>query len=269
MKASTFLSEYFRQISGYPILDEEHEKKLRVRILEGSDEEKEDARNTLVLSHLRYAWNVAMEAAVFGGDAEDLLQSANTALVEASKRFDPKRGVRFGTYALSWMRTCISRTLLRDMPIKVSVHVNERMLKLRAETARMEAACGRTPTEEELSDCLGWELSSVRELRSYLKAMEVLHVDDLPDVSQVFGKSLSGAEDHFFQPESAAMDLETGSEIEKILDDRLSKPEKYVLGCRYFSRPAKTYEQVGTEFSLSRESVRRIERKALRKLMYA
>ena len=57
--------------------------------------------------------------------------------------------------------------------------------------------------------------------------------------------------------------------FEKILDDRLSKPEKYVLGCRYFSRPAKTYEQVGTEFSLSRESVRRIERKALRKLMYA
>ena len=51
MKASTFLSEYFRQISGYPILDEEHEKKLRVRILEGSDEEKEDARETFMAGH--------------------------------------------------------------------------------------------------------------------------------------------------------------------------------------------------------------------------
>ena len=82
MTQSTFWAEYFVRISDYPFLDAQTEKELGERIMKGSDQEKEDARNSLVLSHLRLAWSLAMEASIHWIDPEDLLQAGYAGFVD-------------------------------------------------------------------------------------------------------------------------------------------------------------------------------------------
>ena len=268
MTQSTFWAEYFVRISDYPFLDAQTEKELGERIMKGSDQEKEDARNSLVLSHLRLAWSLAMEASIHWIDPEDLLQAANTALVLAAKKFDPAKGVRFSTYAESRIRTSIARSFLKEMPLKVSVRVSKKMQRLTKEADEIEMICGRKPTQEELSACLGWDLSSVKEICSLIEAMKVIHITDYTDMSTMGDDFEDYDIQNDFRTETAAMELETGSRIEKSFKSCLSKAEQDILTNRYLSRDSKTLKNLGEEFGKSTESVRRIEKTALRKLIH-
>ena len=268
MTQSTFWSEYYERISDYPFLDARTEKELGERIMKGNEKEKEDAVNRLVLSHLRLAWSLAMEASIPLVDPEDLLQAANMALVLAAKKFDPARGVRFSTYAEGRIRTSIARSFLKEMPLKVPVRVSKKMQRLMEETNEIEMLCGRKPTQEELSACLGWELSSVRELSSLIEAMKVIHITDYAVMSTMGDDFEDYDIRNDFRTETAAMELETGSRIEKSFKACLSKAEQDILTNRYLSRDSKTLKKLGDEFGKSTESVRRIEKTALRKLIH-
>lgn len=235
--------------------------------------EKAEAEVTRISQHLANA-NVRLVISVSkryinrGLDLTDLIQEGNTGLIKAISKFDYRKGYKFSTYASWWIRQAITRAITDNArTIKVPMHIIEIIYKVIRETRSMVQECGKEPTPEELSSRLDIPVHKVKSI--YLLAQDIISLDRPigDDGDSFFGDFIaSGIEN---SPTYSISRLMLKDRMEELLK-HLGKKEQKVLELRFglHGHEPKTLEEIGLIFDVTRERIRQIEQKALRKLKY-
>ena len=239
--------------------------------LEATAELGKQARRRLVLCNLRLVIYVAKEYA--GGDLAfiDLVQEGNVGLIEAVDRYDHRRGMRFSTYAWWWIRQRISRAIAnQSRTVRLPVHVGSDLTRLRRASRELESRLRRRPTPEELAGHMGMTVRKVRRLMQW-EQRKVLSLQ-MPVGSE--GESELG--DLIEDQDTPSMDeiVDHGQlreEVQDVVQAMLKPRERAVLRLRFGldGSRSRTLDQVATEFGVTRERVRQIEARALRRLRHA
>lgn len=254
---------FLREIGEITLLTEDEEKELAQRIQAGD----EAAKKKLAEANLRLVVSIAKRYAGRGMQLSDLIQEGNLGLMKAVDKFDYTKGFKFSTYATWWIRQSITRAVAdQARTIRLPVHMVETINKhIRAQRA-LTQELGRDPTPEELAERLGVEVGKVIEVKKIVQ--DPVSIDSpvgTDDKDSLLGDFI---EDNNTLPpaESAAQQLLKEQLLEVL--HKLPPREEKVLRMRYGiddGKP-KTLEEVGKAFNVTRERIRQIEAKALRKL---
>lgn len=253
---------HLKEIGRVPLLSSEEEVELAARVAEGD----QAARDRLIEANLRLVVSIAKHYAGRGMTFLDLIQEGYIGLIKAVEKFDYTKGYKFSTYATWWIRQAITRAIAdQARTIRLPVHMVETITKVKKAQSKLLHENGHEPTIDEVAEELGMTPNRVR---------EVIRIAQDP----VSLESPVGEEDDSFlgdfipdedapAPIDAAMRSVFKDELNKALDT-LPERERDVLKFRYGvgSDRAHTLEEVGREFKVTRERIRQIEAKALRKL---
>jgi len=255
--------KYLSEISKYPLLTLEEEKKLAKKAAQGDFE----ARERLIKSNLRLVVSVAKKyiGRSKGLTFLDLIQEGNAGLIKAVDRFDWRRGFKFSTFATWWIRQAISRALSdQARTIRLPVHVVETLYKLNKAKKKLASILDREPTPEELAAETGISVEKVQRLLKYVPDTisletpigegESLLKELIPDISEL-------------TPEKTAALANLREKLKQAIQT-LSPKERRVISLRYGLEDGTIYtlEEIGKIFGITRERVRQIEIKALEKL---
>lgn len=253
---------YLREIGKVPLLTQEQEQELAKRIAQGDQE----AAKQMTEANLRLVVSIAKRYVGRGMQLLDLIQEGNLGLLKAVEKYDFTKGFKFSTYATWWVRQAITRALAdQARTIRIPVHMVETMNKLTQCSRKLQQELGREPTVEELSKAMRLTPERINEIRQM--CMEPVSLESPvgeEDDSHLgdFIEDNTGS-----QPADAVSQAMLRQQLMEILDT-LSEREAKVLRLRYGlddGRP-RTLEEVGKEFNVTRERVRQIEAKALRKI---
>ncbi len=253
---------YLKEIGRVALLKAEEEVAL-AKAIEAGDEE---ARDRLAEANLRLVVSIAKKYNGRGISFPDLIQEGNLGLLRAVEKFDYHRGYKFSTYAYWWIRQAITRAIAdRARTIRIPVHMIEMLNKLVRVSRRLLQELGREPTDEEIADEMALTPEKVRDLVKLSQAPVSLetpigHEEDAHLSDFVEDKEATS-------PVDAALLSVLRIEVEDILDT-LTARERRVLQLRFglIDGHDRTLEEVGQRFGLTRERIRQIENKALRKL---
>lgn len=255
------LKHYLEEIARFPILTEAEERALGEKVRQGD----QDALQTLVLSNLRFVVSYVKKYRGMGLSLLDLINEGNIGLIEAARRFDPSRGVRFVSYAVWWIRQSIAHALtLYSRIFNIPQKLADQISLMKRKTAELKAELGREPVREELARALGVSEADLDDLRLLdgrnLSLSDKGRADDLE------------VEDRISDPDAPS--VESGiirafaqQQVRDILGD-LDDKEALVLKLRFGlddDRPL-TLQEIGDRLKLTRERIRQIEQKAMRKL---
>ncbi len=253
---------YLKEIGKIPLLTAEEEMELGRRIQQGDEE----AKKRLAEANLRLVVSIAKRYANRGLPLLDLIQEGNIGLMKALERYDGSKGFRFSTYSTWWIRQAVVRAIAdQSRPIRIPVHMVETINKLTRTRRAMTQELEREPTTEELAKRLGVTVEKVNEIRQY--ALETVSLE-----TPVGDEDDTHLRD-FIKDEQTAMPLDETTltlmreQLQEVLDT-LSPREREILSLRHGLDDGKirTLEEVGQMFHITRERVRQIEAKALRKL---
>jgi RNA polymerase primary sigma factor len=256
---------YLKEIGRIPLLVAEEEIELARRIAKGGLD-GDDAKRKLVQANLRLVVSIAKKYLNRGLSFLDLIQEGNLGLIRAAEKFDHEKGYKFSTYATWWIRQGITRSLAdKSRTIRVPVHMVETINRYKRVSRQLSIELGRKPTDQELA----WALNV-----SPKKLKEIVNANKTPvSLETPLGKeedsTLSDfiADDVRTQPDVATTERMLKDHIRELLVDLLPR-EAEVLKLRYGLEDgqARTLEQVGKIFNITRERVRQIEFKAMKKL---
>ena len=255
---------YLKEISKIPLLSFEEEKALAIRIANGDEEAVEE----MVLHNLRLVVMVAKKYKGCGLSLLDLIQEGNTGLIEGAKKFDLSKGYRFSTYATWWIRQKIGRALSnQSRNIRIPAHIAELTSKIKRAYGPLTQQLGRTPTEEEVAEYIGSDVDKVRVALDMSQATASLDVPVGEDDDATIGD---------LQPDNNAVNpyhnlvAEANKEIINSVFDTLDEREANILKLRFGidTDHPHTLAEVGEIIGVTRERVRQLEVKALRKMRH-
>ena len=258
---------YLKEIGKYPLLTREEELALGEIMTGGEPREAENARNKLIESNLRLVVSVAKKYSGRGLGFLDLVQEGNTGLIKASERYDPSKGFKFSTYSTWWIKQAMTRAIAdKSRTIRVPVHIYESMNRVRSAENRLLSENGTPPTASELAEFLGMRVEEVREVRRIIAQEPFSLETPIGDEEESrLGDFIPDTESE--TPEEAAEQTAIREQLDRVLLT-LSDREAMVVRLRYGLYDGKiwTLEQVGERFGITRERVRQIEAKAIRRL---
>ena len=253
---------YLREIGKVPLLSLEEELELAQRIAEGDQE----AARAMTEANLRLVVSIAKRYVGRGMQLLDLIQEGNLGLLKAVEKYDYTKGFKFSTYATWWVRQAITRALAdQARTIRIPVHMVETMNKLTQTSRKLQQELGREPTVEELAEVMHLTPDRVNEIRQMCMEPVSLESPVGEEDDSHLGDFIE--DDTGSQPAEAVSQAMLRQQLMDILGT-LSPREAKVLRLRYGlddGRP-RTLEEVGKEFNVTRERVRQIEAKALRKI---
>ena len=254
---------YLKEIGRVPLLKPEDEPAIAKRIEEGDEE----AKNLLISANLRLVVSIAKKYVGRGMQFLDLIQEGNMGLVKAVEKFDYTKGFKFSTYATWWIRQAITRAIAdQARTIRIPVHMVETINKLSRVQRQLLQELGREPTAEEISERMdGLTPEMVREIQKVALEPVSLETPVGDEDDSHLGDFLEdkGA----VSPDSYANNQLLKEELDLVLSDLTEREEK-VLRLRFglVDGQTRTLEEVGKEFNVTRERIRQIEAKAIRKL---
>ena len=255
---------YLKEIGKVPLLTAEEERELAIRVQNGDEE----AKNKLCESNLRLVVSIAKRYLNRGLTFLDLIQEGNLGLIKAVDKFDYTKGFKFSTYATWWIRQAITRSIAdQARTIRIPVHMVETINKLIRIQRQLLQELGREPTAEEIAKEMGITVEKVREIKKISQDPVSLETPIGEEEDSHLGDFIP--DDDVPAPVDAAAYSMLKEQLMEVLDT-LSEREKKVLMLRFGledGRP-RTLEEVGKEFNVTRERIRQIEAKALRKLRH-
>ena len=255
---------YFKEIGKVPLLTADEERDLAIRIEQGDEE----AKKKLCESNLRLVVSIARRYLNRGLSFLDLIQEGNLGLIKAVEKFDYTKGYKFSTYATWWIRQAITRSIAdQARTIRIPVHMVETINKLIRISRQLLQEYGREPTSEEIAKEMGISVEKVREIKKISQDPVSLETPIGEEEDSHLGDFIP--DEDIPSPVDAAAYSMLQKQLREVLDT-LSEREKKVLIFRFGlddGRP-RTLEEVGREFNVTRERIRQIEAKALRKLRH-
>ncbi len=256
---------YLKEIGRVPLLKPEDEPEIAKRIEEGDEE----AKNILISSNLRLVVSIAKKYVGRGMLFLDLIQEGNMGLVKAVEKFDYTKGFKFSTYATWWIRQAITRAIAdQARTIRIPVHMVETINKLTRVQRQLVQELGRDPSAEEISARMdGVTPEKVREIQKIALEPVSLETPIGEEDDSHLGDFIEDKD--AMSPDEYANNQLLKDEINNVLSGLTEREEK-VLRLRFglYDGRTRTLEEVGREFNVTRERIRQIEAKALRKLKH-
>ena len=255
---------YLRELGKIPLLSFEEELELAKQVLDGSEE----AKQKLAESNLRLVVSIAKKYVGRGMLFLDLIQEGNMGLIKAVEKFDYKKGYKFSTYATWWIRQAITRAIAdQARTIRIPVHMVETINKLIRTSRHLLQQLGREPSPEEIAQEMEIPVEKVMEIQKIAQDPVSLETPIGEEDDSHLGDFIQD-EDSPAPQDSAAYTLlkEQLEEVMNTLTPRAAKVLKLRFGLE--DGRARTLEEVGREFMVTRERIRQIEAKALRKLRH-
>ncbi len=255
------LRHYLEKISKFPTLSEDEEKRIGERIRCGD----RDALQSLIQANLRFVVSYVKKYRGMGLSILDLINEGNVGLIEAAKRFDPSRNVRFVSYAVWWIRQAIVHALSQYSRIyHIPQKLSDQISQMKKKAAELKTVLGREPTREEIARAIGLGESEVEDLEILaernLSLSDKAHEDDIEFEDRISDPGVPPVE---YEVIKTAIQ----EQVRAILGE-LDEKEALVLKLRFGldDDRAQTLQEIGDRLGLSRERVRQIEQKAMRKL---
>ena len=255
---------YLREIGRIPLLTYEQELELAQRILDGDEE----AKQKLSESNLRLVVSIAKKYVGRGMLFLDLIQEGNMGLIKAVEKFDYKKGYKFSTYATWWIRQAITRAIAdQARTIRIPVHMVETINKLIRTSRHLLQQMGREPTPEEIAKEMEISVEKVAEIQKIAQDPVSLETPIGEEDDSHLGDFIQ--DDDSPAPQDSAAYTLLKEQLEEVMNT-LTPREAKVLKLRFGLEDgkARTLEEVGREFQVTRERIRQIEAKALRKLRH-
>lgn len=259
---------YLKEIGKYPLLTTEEEIALAKQIAEGTPEEQAAAKKKLSEANLRLVVSIAKRYVGRGMQFLDLIQEGNLGLIKAAEKFDYTKGYKFSTYATWWVRQAITRAIAdQARTIRIPVHMVETINKLIRVNRQLAQELGRDPTPAEIAKEMGISESKVR---------EIIKIAQEPvSLETPIGEEEDSHLGDFIEDKNAPAPAEVASnammreQLQEVLHTLTPREEKVIrLRFGLEDGQAHTLEEVGKEFNVTRERIRQIEAKALRKIRH-
>lgn len=254
---------YLREIGKIPLLNAEEELALAKRVVAGD----KDAKDKMAEANMRLVVSIAKRYVGRGLDLLDLIQEGNTGLLRAVEKFDPDKGFKFSTYATWWIRQAITRAIAdQARTIRIPVHMVETINKLLRTQRRLTQELNREPSNEEIAAAMEIEVDKVEHIMKIKQDISSLDASIRDDEEESVLADFIEDEDTISPEESATNQL-LKEQVKDMLA-ALTEREQKIIKLRFGLEDGKqhTLEEVGQEFSVTRERIRQIEAKALAKL---
>ncbi len=255
---------YLKEIGKVPLLSAEEEIELAMRIADNDPE----AKKRLEEANLRLVVSIAKRYGGRGMQFLDLIQEGNLGLIKAVEKFDYTKGFKFSTYATWWIRQAITRAIAdQARTIRIPVHMVETINKVKKTNSLLLHKNGREPTAEEIAAELGMSVEKVREILRVAQEPVSLETPIGEEEDSHLGDFIP--DEDALAPADAASQILLKEALNSVLKT-LTPREAKVLSLRFGLEDGhpKTLEEVGAEFNVTRERIRQIEAKALRKLRH-
>lgn len=254
---------YLREIGKIPLLSSPEELELAQRVVAGD----KDAKDKMAEANMRLVVSIAKRYVGRGLDLLDLIQEGNTGLLRAVEKFDPDKGFKFSTYATWWIRQAITRAIAdQARVIRIPVHMVETINKLLRTQRRLTQELNREPTNDEIAAAMEIEVEKVEHIMKIKQEISSLDASIRDDEEDSVLADFIEDEDTVSPEESATNQL-LKEQVKEVLS-ALTEREQKIIRLRFGLEDGKqhTLEEVGQEFSVTRERIRQIEAKALAKL---
>ena len=264
METPSSLKLYLREMGQIEMLSREEEQVLVEKMMKGDM----DARNRLVEANLRLVVSMANHYNGLGLTFQDLIQEGNIGLMKATEKYDPSKGYRFSTYAVCWIKQAMTRAIANQgRAIRLPAHVSENLYKLKKVMRELTVALSAEPSVAQIAKAMKLPEDQVKTLMEHMDDVSSLDVTVGEDEDTTVGALI---EDTTFQSPSAQIEAsDTLNTVNAVLDT-LPEREADILRYRFGMKGDRphTLEEIGQIYGLTRERVRQLEDKAMRKLRH-